>query len=434
MIKTQDIVVLVLALAAVALLAGCGSSAVSESVRADQAPVVARDDEGVTAEAVIEPARWSELGFVAGGTIAKVLVVEGDRVEEGQALVQIDAAQQAAAVVQAEAGLRRAQARLDELKAGPRPQEIEATQAAVEGTQAQLDRIQQGARPNVIVAAEVALAIAQASLQKVREGPSQEQLIAARAELANAEASLQQAQAAYDRVKSEPDIGARPESLELQQATHAYEAAQAQLDELKRGASASDIAIARAQVRQAQVQLDALRAPARAADVAAAQAEIRRAEAQLRLLEAGTRPETIAAAEADVVAAQAALDQAQAALTEMGLRAPFGGAVTQVEVDVGEQVGPAHVVIVLATLDRFQVGTVDLTELDVGQVTQGQPLVVSVDGLPDREFDGVVGEIALQAKDYRGDVVYDVTAELTDPNAPEVLRWGMTVVVNIQTD
>jgi len=41
----------------------------------------------------------------------------------------------------------------------------------------------------------------------------------------------------------------------------------------------------------------------------------------------------------------------------------------------------------------------------------------------------VVRHIALQAQDFRGQVVYDVTVELMDiGNAP--LRWGMTAWVD----
>jgi hypothetical protein len=51
--------------------------------------------------------------------------------------------------------------------------------------------------------------------------------------------------------------------------------------------------------------------------------------------------------------------------------------------------------------------------------------------LPDEVFAGTVSEIALQPGDYRGDVVYAVTVDLADVDAP--LYWGMTALVEIQT-
>jgi hypothetical protein len=44
-----------------------------------------------------------------------------------------------------------------------------------------------------------------------------------------------------------------------------------------------------------------------------------------------------------------------------------------------------------------------------------------------------VREIALQPGDYRGDVVYAVTVDLTDA-ADLPLYWGMTALVEIQTE
>jgi hypothetical protein len=63
---------------------------------------------------------------------------------------------------------------------------------------------------------------------------------------------------------------------------------------------------------------------------------------------------------------------------------------------------------------------------------EGQPAVVTVDALPDRQFKGHVLRIDLQAVDYRGDVTYPVTVKL-DETVPE-LRWGMTALVEIDVD
>jgi len=66
-------------------------------------------------------------------------------------------------------------------------------------------------------------------------------------------------------------------------------------------------------------------------------------------------------------------------------------------------------------------------------VAVGQKAVVTVDAWPGRQFEGVVHEVALQSKNFQGDVVYDVTIELTDPEAFKALRWGMSAEVRIPT-
>jgi multidrug resistance efflux pump len=115
------------------------------------------------------------------------------------------------------------------------------------------------------------------------------------------------------------------------------------------------------------------------------------------------------------------------------LTAPFAGTVVDVQVEVGDQVNPGQVVIVLATLGELEIHTTDLTELDVAQVAIGQPVAITVDALSDREFAGQVDEIALQGQDYRGDVVYEVTVTLDDGQESGTLRWGMTTMVEIKT-
>ena len=321
-----------------------------------------------------------------------------------------------------------------------------------------MQRVEDGAHPEEVKAAEAALAAARATLDKVLEGPREGELVAARADVANAEAGLRQAQYAYDRVKDEANISARPESLQLEQATNAYNAAVSRLEALESGASAADIDAARAGVQQAQAQVDALKAearaaeiaaaqagidqaqaqldaisaPARTADIAAAQAEIRRAQAQLDLIVAGARSETIAAVEADLAAAEAVLAQAQVALADTVLAAPFAGTVATLNTKVGEQVMPGVPVAWLADLSEWQIETDDLTELSVVDVAVGAPAEITFDAIPGLELPGKVVRIGSMGENKMGDITYTVIVEPEEHD--DRLRWGMTAMVRILTD
>jgi HlyD family secretion protein len=483
-----------IAVVVIAVLAGAGYlvySRLGPGAAADNAapaataelPAVKATNE-VVSDAVVVPAQFASLSLPTGGIVAEVLVTEGDSVETGDVILRIDAARQAAAVAQAEAQLLRAQNAVAELEAGPRAEEVDAAQAAVDAAQAQLARVKQGARPEEIAAAqaavdaaqsqlarveegprpeeieaaEAALAGARASLQKVLEGPREEELVAARADLANAEAAVAQAQAAYDLVKYDPQIQARPESLQLEQATNVYNAAkgrlealenrataadiagarsaidqaQAQLEALKAPARSADIASARAGIDQAQAQLEALQAPARDADVAAAEAEVRRAQAQLELLQAGARPETIAGAEAEVAAAEAALAQARVALADAELKAPFAGAVASLDAKEGEQVGAGVPVATLADLSAWHIETDDLTELNIVRVGEGDPVLITFDAIADLELPGKVVRIKAIGENKMGDITYTVV--IIPDEHDERLRWNMTATVVIIPD
>ena len=107
------------------------------------------------------------------------------------------------------------------------------------------------------------------------------------------------------------------------------------------------------------------------------------------MLDQATAPE-IAQAEARLQQAELAVARLELQLDDAELRAPFAGTVVEVRVEEDDRVSPGQVVLVLATLDRIEARTVDLTELDVAQLAVGQSAVVSVDALPDLEFGGVV--------------------------------------------
>jgi HlyD family secretion protein len=76
------------------------------------------------------------------------------------------------------------------------------------------------------------------------------------------------------------------------------------------------------------------------------------------------------------------------------------------------------------------VETDDLTEIDIVQVAVGQPAIVTIDAIPDREFNGVVTNIAPLSEIKRGDVTYTVTIKLTDADDAPLL-WGLTGFVDI---
>ncbi|MGC9327866.1 MAG: biotin/lipoyl-binding protein, partial [Candidatus Hinthialibacter sp.] len=72
------------------------------------------------------------VGSKIGGRIVTVAVHEGDRVKQGDLLVELDSEIPSAQLREAEAGLQIAEKRLEELRNGSRPQEIAQTRALYE--------------------------------------------------------------------------------------------------------------------------------------------------------------------------------------------------------------------------------------------------------------------------------------------------------------
>ncbi len=416
------------------LLAGCNRQPTPTPVPAATPvanPATAPRSGAATASGEIIPAQSANLSFPVAGRVRARLVDVGSTVTAGEALVVQEDATMQTAVTSAQAALFQAQAQLAALIAGPRPQEIAIAQAAVDGAAAQLAQLTEAARPDEIAAARAELVAAQAARQQLSNGPREADRIAALATLSNAKAALQQAQSAYNGVAWSNDIGARPESRQLQETTNNYEAAQARYDALY-GDPASDVAAAaQARVQQAQAALDRVLNPGSDSQVAAAQANLSAAQAQLELLTAAARDEVVAAAAAAVTQAEATLAQTETNLANLTLRAPFTGTVTLMNVNVGEMTQPGSAVLTVADLTQLQAQTTDLSERDIGQVTEGLSATVFVEAL-NQELHGRVLRIAPQASIIGGDVVYTVVVGLDEQ--PAGLRWGMSVEVTVQRE
>jgi HlyD family secretion protein len=383
----------------------------------------------VVAESVVVPVQYATLSMPASGVVAEILAGEGETVEAGQVILRLQDTHQQAAVAQAEAALANAQARLAALEAGPRGQEIASAQASLDAAQARLARLVEGARAEEIAAAEASLGAAQATLERLFEGPDKHTRIAAEADLSNAEAALRQAQAAYDEVASSSRVTMLPQSLALEQATNSYEAAKAGYDALFADPDDDIVATARAQVKQAQANLDRLLKPATENEIAEAEAMARQVQAQLELLKAGVREEEIAAAAAGVAEAEAALQQTRASLADTELRAPFAGTLAALHVKAGEQVVAGMPVAELADLTAWQVETDDLTELDIVQVQEGDPVRVTFDAVEDLELEGTIVRVKPIGQEKLGDITFTVVIELAEQDPR--LRWNMTAVVTI---
>jgi len=430
-------VVLVLILSSTPLWAGGKAAAhaleegeiVAPPAADSSAVEVAQDDYQVVAEAVVLPVEHATLSMQASGVVAELAVEEGATVEAGQLILRLQDAHQQAAVAQAEAGLASARARLAGLEAGPRNPEIAAAQASLDAAQARLARLEQGTRVEELTAARASLQAAQASLERLYAGPDEHTRIAADADLDNAEAALRQAQAAYDLVADRGDIMMLPQSLALEQATNAYEAAKARYQALFADPDADVVANARARVAQAEATVELLEEPVTENEIAEAEAMVRQAQAQLDLLLAGVRDQEIAAAASLVDEAQAALQQAQAGLVDTELRAPFSGTVASLAVKVGEQVVAGQPVVQLADLSQWQVETDDLTELDVVRVHEGDPVEVTFDAIEGLKLAGTVARIKAIGQESLGDITYTVVVGLEEQDPR--LRWNMTAVVTV---
>lgn len=459
---------LVLAVLMIGLLAACQQSdetaAVDESVATAVPQASSAQETGrISAEGRVVPLRAVDLAFQLGGTVQELLVSEGDLVAAGDPLITLDSTTLQTSLRQAEAGLAAAEANLSAAQAqlALAAAEKNTANAAVLAAEAQLALVQAGARPEAIAAAERSLAAAQAGVAQAaaqRDATldvSAAQVQAAEARLAAAEAQYTALQETYDTVVTTcidlpdgsevcPLLGPTEENVraQLETASASRSAAQAAVEEARRGATpaqqqaaGANVAVAAAQQALSAAQLALVQAGAseeqiRQAEVGVAQAELGLAQADVSAQQAEA---VVAQAEAGVASAQAAVAAATAALDRMTLRAPFDGSVGEILVEAGELVAPGVKVANLADTSRWQIETTDLVELDVVFARPGQPATITLDAIPGEQLTGTVVEISQVPELVRGDITYRVRLDLEDTSALP-LRWGMTAVVDIDTE
>src|SRR6266508_1844404 len=189
----------------------------AEAPVAAAAPVAASN--AVVAEAKVVPARSAELSLPASGTIAEVLVAEGDQVKAGQMLARLDTAAQQAVVAQNAARLRKSQA---DLLDGPPPEDLAAAEAGLRQAQAQLRQTLGSVTPADIQAAQASLQAAQATIAQLKAGDKNPEVRAAQAALLQAQAALEGQHSQLSSGKSDAELRLQQASERLIQAQTSY--------------------------------------------------------------------------------------------------------------------------------------------------------------------------------------------------------------------
>lgn len=406
-------------------------------------PALAPDDLAESADGMenviwasgkLEPELWAGLSPATTGIISRINVVEGEWVEPGTVVLELRSEVLESQVATAEANVVEAQAALDKLLVGATPGELAAAEAQVAAAQAQIDLAagQLTECEASVTQAQTQVQIAGARYAELSSHPTASEITAADAELAIAEAAVAHAQAAYNVVRGDPQIGSRPESLALYQATAALEAAKSKAELAKQGPTAEQLAVAQSEIdaAEAAVAMAQSHMPSSEAAVLAALAEHARAQAALDDLRAGATTEEIAIGEAHVLSAQAALQGVQAQLHQSQIIAPFAGQVGTISLRVGEMATPGQPVMLLGDPHRMHVETTDLRETDVVRLHTGMSVEVTFDAMPDRIFEGTLTDIASVSNTEKGSTNYTVHIDVA--GLDEALRWGMTAFINIQ--
>jgi HlyD family secretion protein len=162
-----------------------------------------------------------------------------------------------------------------------------------------------------------------------------------------------------------------------------------------------------------------------------AKAELEEAQRQWDKVKNGPDADDVRQLEGELQNTTKQLEAARSALADLELKAPFDGTTSKISVREGEWVNTGQNAMLLADLSQLQVDTTDLNEIDVARISEGAPVEITFDALPDTKIQGVVKQIAARSSEGSG-VNYTVTIAMED--RPEKLRWGMTAFVDIKVE
>ena len=366
------------------ILSACGAGGEAAAPSTPIPTVVAENV--IVAEGRLEPVHYADMAFNANGTVSEVLVSEGEQVTKDQVIARLENSEaRQAEVANAEEAFLEAQQAFDSAEATALSKLADAHEA-VRKAQHEMDNF---------------------------DIPTDLRSMGTREALAYTAAKLEEARVAFEPYKYQK------ERIEWEM----------KRDDPRHPPVYRDAAkIYKKQLDDAWADYNkAIKWTTLESSLEGAQAELEQAQKEYDLLSAGSNAGEKALAEAQYEAARANLEAARAALADVELRAPFDGTVAGLKVKSSESVAPGQVVVSIADFSGWIVKTTDLTELDVVNIEEGQVVSITLDAIPDQEIMGKVISIGQNYTEKQGDVVYEVTVELTEslPN----MRWGMTAVV-----
>jgi HlyD family secretion protein len=383
----------------------------------------------------VKPAESVSLAFERGGRVAAISAEVGDRVSAGQILAALSDADLLAAFADAEANVRKEEAKLAELSRGTRPEEIVVQEVKVrDARQALLDAMQDSYRkaddairnkvdqfidnPTSQIP-RLTVTVPDGSLRSLVEN-----------ERTLRELSLVAWSNSLSAVSVSDDLLA-----EALRARTALSEIRAFLDRvaLALASSVPSSAISQTTIEGYRTNVNTARTNINAAITALASAESDMAVkiSELALKRSGTASEQIAAQQAVLEQARAKVEGARAELAKTRIVSPLRGIVTQKNAKVGEIVLAQTVVFSLISDSAFEIEA-NVPEADIAKLALRNPARVTLDAYGnDNIFLARVAHFDPAETIIDGVATYRVEFQFDEKDSR--VKSGMTANIEIET-
>ena len=337
-----------------------------------------------------------DVAFKIPGKIEKLLVEEGDQVQEGQLIASLENRDLVAQKAKAEATLEATKTRIPsllkniELQDQATLQEVSQAASAVEAAQARLQLLLAGSRPQEI--------------QQAKAGLEQNQ-----ADLIKRKADMDRAQKLFqDNYISAQDWDSAKNAYEVALANH--KKAEENYALVVEGPRKEEIDAARAQWEQSKASLELAKA---------------------HRLQVDVMRQDLVTLQAQVKEAASAIEVINTQIEYSNLYAPISGVVLVKNTEAGEFIVPGGAAVTLGDVKRPWLKAY-INEADLGKVKLGQKVSVTTDSHPGKIYPGKIIFISSEAEftpknvqtaKERVKLVYRVKVNLENPQGE--LKPGM---------
>mgnify|MGYP001602558593 CR=1 FL=1 len=394
----------------------------------------------------IQPSEDVDLAFEKAGKVRKVYFKIGDTVREGDVIAELDRTELSADLLQAEAAVATQRAKLDELKRGTRPEAIRIQEVKVRNAEVALE----DAKQNLIDALRDAYTRSDNAVRnlidQLFDNPRSvnpqisivnfygeqaaesrrllvEQSLISWASLAEGAGSaarpsdrIPETKKNLEEVRGFADLMA----LGTNSLTASGGLSQTTIDGYK-----TDISTARTNVNTAISNLSTAEEKFRGAESA-----LLLQQNQLMLDSAGTSAEEIAAQSAQVAEAEAKVAGIRAQIEKMFLRSPIAGIVTKQDATPGEIVVANTIIASVISTAGLEI-EVFVPEVDIGRVTIGDPVAITIDAFSGEDFSGRILYIEPGETIVDGVVNFKIVVDFTRHDTR--LKSGLTANLRIET-
>jgi RND family efflux transporter MFP subunit len=446
--KTHVVTSSLIAVVAVGTLAYATFSSggeANETTTVQQGPI----SQYVRVTGQVQASREASLAFQTVGAVAYIGAKIGENVPQGKVLATIGAGDAQATLLQAQSALANAQATLDQLNQGARPEELAIKQQAVDNAKASLDqtyltipdviRNVDATTGDVIKNKLSPLFTFNGSRYTLSFSSCDQKLQSSieenRSSIETALSDFQKKSSTISVLSSTADIDAVFESAySLTSTTNAFVASISSL-------LLSACSISNASLDSYRVTLPTIRTSVttlfseistKRTALTNAKNTYSQAKRDLDLTKAGTDVYVIRAKQALVSQAEAQVASARAGLAKTVIVAPFTGTVSDVDISLGETVSSGKTVIKMLATSAFEVEA-KVPEIDVVKIKTGSKVNITLDAYGS----GVVFPATVTrvnpSSTLEGNVpMYRVLVTFTGTD--ERIKSGMTANVNIITE